>query len=646
MTRHTLLVAVLALLAPCPVLAQFPTTAVDSLFGGVIGPNDPGCSVVVTQNGAIVFERGYGLANLESGERLSPATILGIGSMSKQFTGAAVAALIRRGSLAPGTDVTRYLPELPQYGGITIGDLVHHTSGLRDYTSLWSRAGFDPEGGMSRADALGILARQQGLTAPVGTQQLYSNSNYFLLSLIVERVSGQPFPRAVETLVFQPLGMTSARFLDGPGAVVPGRAPSYRQAAMAGGSPQTVMLGNPLWGDGGMYASARDLVRWELNFVSPKLEGGQPFLDLILSWGRLRSGDSVPHAFGLQHLSYRGQPTIEHGGTWGGYRSYFLRLVQPRAAVIVLCNRFELSPFVLSHRVADLAFPDVFPRPAPVLTGPSPATEVPAKPIERRDDYVGEYHSPELDLSLRVERDEAGGLTVSKRMAAPEPLRRIGGDTLEDLSTRWVFDRDESGSVTGFTFVGGRVNGVRFHRVPAPKVRIRKGRAIVVDGVLAPNEWSDADSLSFRSAGRDVVVRVKHDGSSLLFAFTGLGMDNPLRVGEVLIDATGTRPRAWTPQQFWIHVSARDCWASGRYNDYSTCRGEGDLIEANNIRGAVFPSVYEIRVPVSMIGGALTPGRRLGFAFDATDTRAVWDFWPAGARLDTPASWALAEIMP
>ena len=165
---------------------------VDRVFAAYDRTDSPGCALGVYRDGRIAYARGYGMANLELGVALSPQSVFDIGSTSKQFTAASVLLLARQGKLSLDDDIRKYIPELPSYGKtITIRHILTHTSGLRDYLTLWNLAGVDDADLTTDDDALALIVRQREPNFAPGEQWLYSNSGFFLASVIVKRSSGQ-----------------------------------------------------------------------------------------------------------------------------------------------------------------------------------------------------------------------------------------------------------------------------------------------------------------------------------------------------------------------------------------------------------------------------------------------------------------------
>lgn len=384
MSKWTLAVAALAL-APAaggasaqdPVQEEPPAVtaeqraAVDSLFAEY-GPTTPGCAVAAVRDGRALLAQGYGMASLELGVPITPRTAFYAASVSKQFTAFAVALLAHDGRLSLGDDVRKWIPELPDLGRtITLDELLHHTSGLRDYFELLSLTGWPPDGPLTRAQFLDLVGRQRALNFAPGSRFMYSNTGYVLLALVVERASGEAFPRFAAERIFQPLGMTGTSFREDHRALVPNRANAYGPRSERGDGAWVLSEpGFDVAGDGGLYTTVQDLVRWSRNFYDHAV-GGPEVAALVLTRGRLNGGAEIPYALGVTHGEYRGQRTVEHGGAYAGYRTYVLHLPDLRFDVVTLCNAATASPAALSRRVADVLVGE--------RLGPRPATTLPAR---------------------------------------------------------------------------------------------------------------------------------------------------------------------------------------------------------------------------------------------------------------------------
>src|SRR5580765_1166137 len=284
--------------------------AVDEIFADLAKEGSPGCALAVARAGKIIYEKGYGLANIEQNVDITPQSIFDIGSTSKQFTAASILLLEQQGKLSVNDDIHKYIPELPDYGHkITLLNLLNHTSGLRDYLALFELAGVNIDSVTTDEDALGVIIRQKNLNFEPGSEWLYSNTGFFLLSVVVKRVSGQSLPEFAATNIFKPLGMSETLYRDRHSSLVPGRALAYDPQEHGDGFTIDVSYFEQT-GDGAVHTSVGDLLKWDENFYTAKV-GGTNFLRELQERGKLNDGKVLEYAKGLFVHDYRGLRTVE-----------------------------------------------------------------------------------------------------------------------------------------------------------------------------------------------------------------------------------------------------------------------------------------------------------------------------------------------
>lgn len=406
-----------ALSAQGPALSSTETQAIDAIFAEYDTPASPGCMLGVVSRGALVYSRGYGRANVEHDVAFTPQTVFDIGSTSKQFLATAILLLVDDGKLSLDDDVRKYLPEVPDYGQtVTLRHLLTHTSGLRDYITLMTLAGWQMEDVTSPAQALDLVSRQKALDFSPGAEFAYSNTGYFLPSLIVERVSGKSLAAFAAERIFSPAGMRVTRYMDDHAAVVPRRAAGYERS----GTGFRVAQSN--WeqlGDGAVQTSMEDLVKWDANFYRPHV-GGERLVRALQTPGRLASGAPIDYGLGLFVGTYRGLPTIRHGGSWAGYRSELLRFPGEQTSVMVLCNLATADPEERANRVADIVLRGRLtePAPRPDRAGPEPDTLALTA-------FGGTYWHEERMLVARF-APHARGLALMAGDGQPRPLEAAG----------------------------------------------------------------------------------------------------------------------------------------------------------------------------------------------------------------------------
>jgi len=373
------------------------TARLDKLFAQWNRSDSPGCSLGVSRNGAVVYERGYGMANLELGVPITPASVFHVASVSKQFTAMSILLLAQRGQLSLDDEVRKYITEWADHGSrLTIRHLLTHTSGLRDAFLL---EGLAPprEDVVDRNDAIvKILARARGLNFTPGTEYQYNNGGYTLLANIVKRVSGQSLRAFADANIFNPLGMTHTHFHDDPTMIVPNRASGYHLDA---GGLQVAIRGDPggIVGNAGLFTTARDLLLWEQNFADVRV--GEPALVAAMQTPTvLTSGDTSLYGFGLEIGEYRGLRTIGHGGGDPGYRAYVVRYPDQGLAVAVLCNLDDIDPATLTRGVADIHLADAFATPSANSATP-PHVSLSAEQLASK---VGLYRDPSNESVGRI----------------------------------------------------------------------------------------------------------------------------------------------------------------------------------------------------------------------------------------------------
>jgi CubicO group peptidase (beta-lactamase class C family) len=481
---------------------------IDRIFERWSSSATPGCAVGAAVAGKPVLSKGYGMADLEHDVKITPETIFEAGSVSKQFTAAAVLLLARDGKLSIDDPVRKYIPELPDYGKpLLIRHMLNHTSGLRDWGSVEAIAGWPRTTRAYTHDhVLEIVSRQKALNFTPGTRWSYSNTGFNLAAIIVSRVSGQSFPEFTRERLFEPLGMSHTSWRDDHTRVLKNRAIAY---SSQNDIFHTDMPFEDVYGNGGLLTTVGDLLKWNENFSTPKV-GDAAFVALQQKEGTFTDGKPIGYAFGLMVTTAGGQHVVEHSGSTAGYSAHLLRLPDEKISVAVLCNATTARATQYAHQVADLYLSK------PANTGTVPAPELPkddayvfrsanngevlnnaptgstwtldgshlrvtsrygvAEAYERVPQSVffkvedgrelaGTYVSDEAETTLRVVDDAKQGLVVKRRPNTTIHLEPLYSDAFNAprLGTI-IFRRDANRRVVGLSVVQDRVWDLRFAR--------------------------------------------------------------------------------------------------------------------------------------------------------------------------------------
>jgi CubicO group peptidase (beta-lactamase class C family) len=325
---------------------------VDEIFAKWDRTDSPGCALSVMQGGKILYKRAYGMANLDYDVILTTDTPFHVASISKQFTAASIVLLEQDGKLSFDDEVRKYIPELPDFGAkITIRNLLHHTSGLRDQWDLLELAGWRYSLDLiTNEDVMSVVVRQKALNFPPGSEYSYSNTGFTLLGEIVKRVSGKSLREFTTERIFVPLGMTKTHFRDDHAEVIKHQAYGYSHDK---GRWELSVTNFDTVGATSLFTTVEDLALWDENFYTQKV-GGPKFTETMLTHDPLTNGEKNSYAFGLVAEKYRGLDAVDHSGADAGYRSDILRFPAQHFSVACLCNAGDSGPSNLTQKVTDV----------------------------------------------------------------------------------------------------------------------------------------------------------------------------------------------------------------------------------------------------------------------------------------------------
>jgi CubicO group peptidase (beta-lactamase class C family) len=410
--------------------------------------------------------------------------------------------LAQDGKLSLDDEVRKHLPELPDFGTrVTIGHLIHHTSGIRDQWDLLNFAGWRYSRDLiTDDDVLSLLTRQKELNFPPGERHLYSNSGYTLLAIVVSRASGKSFRDFTTERIFKPLGMSNTHFRDNFSEIVKNQAYGY---APAQGTFRLSVTNFDTAGATSLLTTVEDLARWFANFDSHAV-GGSTLIPAMLERGVLTSGERITYASGLSHGTYRGLTTVGHGGSDAGYRSNFVRFPDQRFGVSVLCNIAAANPGELSQRVADLYLAGLL-KPQPAAANPADQPEVPLPP-EQMTRLAGLYWNANGPTALRFALED--GRLVAVFGAMKNRLKSLGGG--------WFVRAEGGGQQVTFDLADGggkrlRMGSPTSAAVPGDTLeRVESWTPAPADlAAFAGTYRSEEFDLPYRLSVKDGAVRVE-----------------------------------------------------------------------------------------------------------------------------------------
>jgi CubicO group peptidase (beta-lactamase class C family) len=428
---------------------QDTVKTIESLFSRY-RPDAPGCELAISRNGQLIYSKAWGLADLEHHVALATTSPTEAGSVSKQFTAAAILLLQQQGKLSLDDDVRKYIPELPDYGKtIRLRYLMHHTSGIRDWGSIAAIAGWPrTTKTYSNADALDIICRQQALNNTPNDTFIYSNSNYNLFAIIVQRVSGMSLADFTKKYIFTPAGMTHTSWRDDHKRIVPDRAIAY--ALTKDSSYETNMPNEDVYGNGGLLTTAEDLLKWNAFYQNKNL-GGPDFLKKQLATESLNNGGFNNYGAGLFVSKQHGQPFISHTGATASYRAFLGTFPSSNLSIAWLSNT---SAFDRGANLPQLVINIFLTWPGGNPFEPIAVSDTKTMLVlspEELQPYTGYYYSTEAQTGFTVELKDHQ-LYLSRPPSTSFSIHPTGKDSFETNGT--PFD----GALGTITFVPDKDN--------------------------------------------------------------------------------------------------------------------------------------------------------------------------------------------
>ena len=454
--KQTLLLSIaLLLLYSCNKISQNPISSnellqrVDSLFVDIDVSVTPGSAILVAKDGDILLDKGYGLANLEHKIPITQSTVFDLASLSKQFTGFAISLLIDQGKISLEDDIRQYIPELPDFGyTITIDHLLHHTSGLRDWTSTLPLAGWSFEDVISFDQILRMAFTQKELNFVPGSQYSYSNTGYNILAELVQRVTGKSFRNWTNQNIFLPLNMTNTQFLDDHTKIISNRANGYYKND--DGEFQISPNNLTALGSSSLFSTTTDLAKWMAHLANPNMDMAT-VVDRMYQQGILNDGEEISYAFGLSISEFRNTKWVSHSGSWASFSTYIVLLPEYNLSIVVL-NNHQSNASNIAREIASFYVPELQMEKDSEEQEISDSLEV---SVEILDDYVGTY---KLGTSWYVAISRQGNQLWTQATGEDIFPMNAEADTVFRIAAysgrTMTFYRDASGKVTHLEYAG------------------------------------------------------------------------------------------------------------------------------------------------------------------------------------------------
>ena len=410
---------------------------IDALVAPHYKAGDPGATLLVTRDGKTLLRKSYGMADVGKGIKLEPAAAMRLGSVTKQFTSTAILMLADEGKLSLSDPIVKFLPDYPAHGKkITIEHLLTHTSGAPSYTNSLT---FTLLSGREKSVTEVIDSfKDEPLEFEPGTRYAYSNSGYFLLGAIIEKVSRQPYPQFLQQRIFAPLGMTQTGY-ESPDTVRATPVIGHAGKLWGGFGAASSISMSQVYAAGALVSTVDDMAKWDAAVSSGKLLKAATWKQAFTPY-TLADGKSTTYGYGWQMAKVRGAHEIGHGGDINGYSAYTLRLPEKKVYVALLTNADSsvdrVRPVILAKKAAAIAIGNPYPDLRPVALDASTL-----------DLYAGDYKLNER-TSRTVKRDQ-DHLEVVRSGRPALAIYPLGGDRFfsKKSLTIYRFQRNAAGGV-------------------------------------------------------------------------------------------------------------------------------------------------------------------------------------------------------
>jgi CubicO group peptidase (beta-lactamase class C family) len=303
--------------------------------------------ILLAAKGELLYFNAYGMANVELSVPVSDKTVFEIGSISKQFVSAAAMLLVEQKRLKVSDPIHLYLPFLPgEWLGVTVEQLLTHTSGIPDYEEI---ASYDIYRHRLTPEDVIKIAQSRPMDFSPGTGWYYSNTGYYLLSMVVEKIEGLPLSKVLEKRIFAPLQMTQTRMAD-PEVIIANRAAGYwvnKTNELINRNPTET---SSTLGAGGLLSSVADLAKWDKALSDETILSSRSKKQM---WSEVEipSGKETHYGYGWMLGDIEGLPATFHYGQVAGFNTEFVRLTEQGIAIVVFTNRYRVNAEPITKKV-------------------------------------------------------------------------------------------------------------------------------------------------------------------------------------------------------------------------------------------------------------------------------------------------------
>lgn len=475
------------LLVPAATRADELSDKIDAIMAEAYPGDGPGAAVIAVRDGKVLYRGAHGLADLENGVPLTAESVFRLGSITKQFTSAAILLLVERGELSLSDPLTKFLPDYPTHGHtITVENLLTHTSGIFNYTSIPGYMQTKIRAHLSTEELVNAFKDHEINFAP-GEQWSYSNSGYVLLGAIIEKVSGQSYEEFVQRNIFDVLGMHGS-YYGSHTRIIPNRAHGYGGAPGNWSNSAFLSMTQP-HAAGSLLSTVDDMARWDAALYTDELLKPET-IERMFTKFTLNNGEETGYGLGFGIGSLKDRPAISHGGGINGFSTHATRLPGERIYVAVLSNApgLPVRPGTVATRIAALVAGDPFEDFEPITLAP-----------EVLQGYVGVYRIDEetervvslVDGQLYTQRTESAKL--------PAQPHSETGFFYENSFTHFELVKDDSGEVVEMLmYQDGNDEADRAVRVSktAPEQEVAEVDPAIYDGYVGEYELMPGFTLT------------------------------------------------------------------------------------------------------------------------------------------------------